>query len=86
MRINYLTCLADNASESGFIQEESEEQADLCASGFLPERAHTHAEERHSQAMTAAEQPRGKVGDSHQSVRCFSAFPLHSLISSNQIF
>ncbi|CAI5679658.1 unnamed protein product [Oreochromis niloticus] len=76
----------DNASKSGFIQEESEEQADLCASGFLPERAHTHAEERHSQAMTAAEQPREKVGDSHQSVALSTlASDLSSMVNNPQL-
>ncbi|XP_074485282.1 structure-specific endonuclease subunit SLX4 isoform X2 [Sebastes fasciatus] len=35
---------------SGFVLEESEEQADLCVSGFLPEPAHTHSEDARRRA------------------------------------
>ncbi|XP_069023082.1 structure-specific endonuclease subunit SLX4 isoform X1 [Embiotoca jacksoni] len=44
---------------SGFVQEESEEQENLCVSGFLPETAHTHSR---SQAMRTSDQP-GADGD-----------------------
>ncbi|XP_030590840.1 structure-specific endonuclease subunit SLX4 [Archocentrus centrarchus] len=72
----------DNANESGFIQEESEEQGDLCASGFLPESAHTHAEESHSQTMTAADQSKG----SHQSVALSRlASDLTSMVNNPQL-
>ncbi|XP_031720523.1 structure-specific endonuclease subunit SLX4 [Anarrhichthys ocellatus] len=46
-----------NIRLSGFVPEESEEQADLCVSGFLPEPTHTHTEDARCRARTAAAQP-----------------------------
>ncbi|XP_060949888.1 structure-specific endonuclease subunit SLX4 [Limanda limanda] len=49
--------------------EESEEQADLCASGFLPEAAHTHSENTQRQAQRKRDKPRGgEERGSHRSV------------------
>ncbi|XP_031144839.2 structure-specific endonuclease subunit SLX4 isoform X2 [Sander lucioperca] len=44
-----------NVRLSGFVVEESEEQADLCASGFLPET--THSEAARSRATRTVDQP-----------------------------
>ncbi|KAM9314812.1 structure-specific endonuclease subunit SLX4 [Pholidichthys leucotaenia] len=61
--------LSTNIHLSGFVQEESEEQGDLCASGFLPDRTNTLLEEMHSHVRkTAGEPGGGQNGSSHQSV------------------
>ncbi|XP_029286358.1 structure-specific endonuclease subunit SLX4 [Cottoperca gobio] len=46
-----------NLRLSGFVPEESEEQADLCVSGFLPETAHAHSEDARSRARRTTDPP-----------------------------
>ncbi|XP_035034156.2 structure-specific endonuclease subunit SLX4 [Hippoglossus stenolepis] len=57
------------ASLSTNLLEESEEQADICVSGFLPEAAHTHSENTQRQAQRKSDKPRGdEERGSHRSV------------------
>ncbi|XP_078134693.1 structure-specific endonuclease subunit SLX4 [Sander vitreus] len=51
-----------NVRLSGFMEESSEEQADLCASGFLPET--THSEAARSRATRTVDQPGADKGRS----------------------
>ncbi|XP_054461023.1 LOW QUALITY PROTEIN: structure-specific endonuclease subunit SLX4 [Anoplopoma fimbria] len=46
-----------NLRLSGFVQEESEKQSDLCVSGFLPEPTHTHSEDARCRAGRTRAQP-----------------------------
>lgn len=48
-------CPTVNLHLSGFLLEESEEQADLCVSGFLPET--THTDDSKDRARRATYQP-----------------------------
>ncbi|XP_034544890.1 structure-specific endonuclease subunit SLX4 isoform X2 [Notolabrus celidotus] len=50
------SCQITNLRLSGFVLEESEEQADLCVSGFLPETTHTRSEDMHSRARQTTDQ------------------------------
>ncbi|KAG7223637.1 hypothetical protein INR49_015362 [Caranx melampygus] len=52
--------LSTNLHLSGFVLEEAEEQADLCVSGFLPEKAHTLSEDSHRKTdQPRADEERG---------------------------
>ncbi|XP_028256547.1 structure-specific endonuclease subunit SLX4 [Parambassis ranga] len=76
-----------NLHLSGFIQDESEEPANLCISGFLPETAHTHSEDNLSQVKKMPDQERtDKDGGSHQSVAlCGLASDLSSMVNNPQL-
>ncbi|XP_041640936.1 structure-specific endonuclease subunit SLX4 isoform X2 [Cheilinus undulatus] len=54
-----------NLHLSGFVPEESEEQADLCVSGFLPDRTHTHSDHTHNRSRRVTSLSRA---DKEQSV------------------
>ncbi|XP_040891713.1 structure-specific endonuclease subunit SLX4 isoform X2 [Toxotes jaculatrix] len=79
--------LSTNLHLSGFVLEEAEEQADLCVSGFLPETAHTHSEDTHSQARRKTHQPRAdKERGSHRSVALSRlASDLSSMVNNPQL-
>uniref|UniRef100_A0A3Q1BJE8 Structure-specific endonuclease subunit SLX4 n=1 Tax=Amphiprion ocellaris TaxID=80972 RepID=A0A3Q1BJE8_AMPOC len=79
--------LSTNLRLSGFIQEESEEQVDLCASGFLPEKPNTNLEETYSQVVRTTDQPRAvKETNSHQSVALSRlASDLSSMVNNPQL-
>uniref|UniRef100_UPI0037E7A984 structure-specific endonuclease subunit SLX4 n=1 Tax=Semicossyphus pulcher TaxID=241346 RepID=UPI0037E7A984 len=64
---------------SGFVLEESEEQADLCVSGFLPEATHTHSEGTNNRARRTTDQP---GADHERSVRTVVLSRLASDLSS----
>ncbi|XP_073327425.1 structure-specific endonuclease subunit SLX4 [Pagrus major] len=72
---------------SGFVPEASEEQADLCASGFLPEMTHTRLDETHSRARWTTDQPRpDKDRGSHRSVALSRlASDLSSMVNNPQL-
>ncbi|XP_070684662.1 structure-specific endonuclease subunit SLX4 [Pempheris klunzingeri] len=69
-----------NLHLSGFVPEETEEQADLCASGFLPDD--THSQARRATDRPAADKERG----SRPSVTlCRLASDLSSMVNNPQL-
>ncbi|XP_022045141.2 structure-specific endonuclease subunit SLX4 isoform X1 [Acanthochromis polyacanthus] len=79
--------LSTNLPLSGFIQEESEEQVDLCASGFLPEKTNADLEETYSQVVRTTDQPRAvKETNRHQSATLSRlASDLSSMVNNPQL-
>uniref|UniRef100_A0A3B4U380 Structure-specific endonuclease subunit SLX4 n=1 Tax=Seriola dumerili TaxID=41447 RepID=A0A3B4U380_SERDU len=79
--------LSTNLHLSGFVLEEAEEQADLCVSGFLPERAHTLSGDTHNQKKRRADQPRAdEERGSHRSVALSRlASDLSSMVNNPQL-
>ncbi|XP_075946526.1 structure-specific endonuclease subunit SLX4 [Anarhichas minor] len=76
-----------NIRLSGFVPEESEEQADLCVSGFLPEPTHTHTEDARCRARRTAAQPGAdEERGSRQSVALSSlASDLSGMVNNPQL-
>ncbi|KAM7393904.1 hypothetical protein PAMP_020740 [Pampus punctatissimus] len=80
------TGISTNLHLSGFILEETEEQADLCASGFLPETLHARREDTHRQARTTDQPGPDKKRSSHQSVALSRlASELSSMVNNPQL-
>ncbi|KAM7418812.1 hypothetical protein PAMA_016101 [Pampus argenteus] len=78
--------MSTNLHLSGFILEETEEQADLCASGFLPETLHARTEDTHRQARTTDQPGADKEHSSHQSVALSRlASELSSMVNNPQL-
>ncbi|XP_070844384.1 structure-specific endonuclease subunit SLX4 [Chaetodon trifascialis] len=71
---------------SGFVPEESEEQADLCASSFLPERTCTRSDDSRSRARRMTDQPGAdEERGSHRSVALSRlASDLSSMVNNPQ--
>ncbi|XP_041789360.1 structure-specific endonuclease subunit SLX4 isoform X2 [Chelmon rostratus] len=72
---------------SGFVPEESEEQADLCASSFLLERTQTHPDDIHSRARRTTDRPGADhERGSHRSVALSRlASDLSSMVNNPQL-
>ncbi|XP_008301479.1 structure-specific endonuclease subunit SLX4 [Stegastes partitus] len=77
----------DNLRLSGFIREETEEQADLCVSGFLPEKVDTNLEETHSRATRTTDQPRAvkETGSRQSAALSRLASDLSSMVNNPQL-
>ncbi|XP_076584753.1 structure-specific endonuclease subunit SLX4 [Chaetodon auriga] len=70
---------------SGFVPEESEEQADLCVSSFLPERTCTRSDDIHSRARRSDQPGADKERGSHRSVALSRlASDLSSMVNNPQ--
>ncbi|XP_034385430.1 structure-specific endonuclease subunit SLX4 isoform X2 [Cyclopterus lumpus] len=75
-----------NLRLSGFVLEESEEQADLCVSGFLPEPTHTHSEDARCRARRTMAQPGANERGGHHSVALSRlASDLSSMVNNPQL-
>lgn len=66
---------------SGFVQEESEDQADRCTSGFPPKRTHTNSTANQTRRLS------GQLGahtesESHRSVRATIVTLILTFLSS----
>ncbi|XP_072240602.1 structure-specific endonuclease subunit SLX4 [Leuresthes tenuis] len=72
---------------SGFIQEECEDQAELCASGFLLQTTQKPSENTHSQTMRTADQSRTEIdGGSHPSAALSRlAADMSSMVNNPQL-
>ncbi|KAM4584615.1 structure-specific endonuclease subunit SLX4 [Odontesthes bonariensis] len=72
---------------SGFIQEESEDQAELCASGFLLQTTQKPSENTHSQTIRTADRSKKEIDDgSHPSAALSRlAADLSSMVNNPQL-
>ncbi|KAM9363639.1 structure-specific endonuclease subunit SLX4 [Symphorus nematophorus] len=79
--------LITNLHLSSFVLEESEEQADLCVSGFLPETANTRSGDTHSRANRTTDRPRADEERApHRSVALSRlASDLSSMVNNPQL-
>ncbi|XP_049427605.1 structure-specific endonuclease subunit SLX4 [Epinephelus fuscoguttatus] len=76
-----------NLRLSGFLLEESEEQADFCVSGFLPDTTHTHSDAACSrERRTTVQAGADKDGSGHRSVALSRlASDLSSMVNNPQL-